>query len=186
MVRLLKLQGWVRHRDSPSSWSDVPEVESIRAQNKCCSPCMCVGLRKERKLTSLGLEEEMVILHRLSGIQRMGSEPLNQRSGSSLQKEPIRMGRKNASHAWWRCDFPDVMKKEPWDGTIILYCPHGLCVITRLFEAKEECSGVLRKLPLAAAGFGDDRQCGQLQKQGYRFFLYPSLESSPLRYTGAS
>lgn len=36
-------------------------------------------------------------------------------------------------------------------------CPHGPRVITGLVQAKEECSGVLRKIPLAAAGFEDER-----------------------------
>lgn len=39
----------------------------------------------------------------------------------------------------------------------MLYCPRGPGVTTGLVQAKEECSGVLRKIPLAAAGFEDER-----------------------------
>lgn len=71
---------------------------------------MCVGLKRQGELTSLGLEEEVVTLHSLSG---------NTESGFSETREVGPLSRWNL---WWaekNASMPDykvtfwVTKKEP-------------------------------------------------------------------------
>lgn len=61
--------------------------------------------------------------------------------------------------------------------------PQGLSRLRR-----NERSGVLRKDSIGCCRLWNDerphkRESGQLEKQGHRFFLYQSLEFSPLRYS---
>lgn len=62
----------------------------------------------------------------------MGSEPLKQRDGFSIQKELTVVGRKNASMPDYEVTFW-MMEKEPWDGKTMPYlstwapCHHRAC-----------------------------------------------------------
>lgn len=147
----------------PSSWSDVPEDKSIRVENKRCSPCMCVGLKRGRvkwppwAWRRKGPCGRGGFVLNLWEYWKLVQSLLKQRSGSCIQKELIYGRQKNVSmHG--HDETCGCAEEELWDKKIIPNRPCVSCVIPGLTEAKEEFYGsVLRKTPWAATNFEDEK-----------------------------
>lgn len=160
MTRLLKLQGWVRHHDSPTGWSDVPEDKSTKVQNKCCSRGTCVwaqgGWGKWPPWVWGGWKWSLFTNSR--GIVRVTSESLSRKVGPPYRRTLL----------WWtgkcvrvwcdelrgrsQCEEERTLR---WEGNSES-STWALCHHSSLGGAKEEFGGVLRNTPLAVADFKDE------------------------------